>query len=121
MVTCQRMGPDLVEGILESQRNPRRRQQRDMRRVRSDSLGAALALDGDAGLSESDTRLLPVQRDEATTERWRDRKSWMISEPLFPGWLLEGTHHDVARERDLREWRRSAATSPKVEDPVARG
>ena len=61
-------------------------------RVLSDSLGAAPALDGDAGLSESDSRVLPVQLDETTSERWRGWKSLagMISEPLFPDWPLEG-------------------------------
>ena len=66
VVICQRMAPDLVEGMLESlcdswRETLGRRQQRDMGRVLSDSLGAAPALDGDAGLSESDARVLPVQ------------------------------------------------------------
>ena len=87
------MKPDLVEGMLESlcdswRETLGRRQQRDMGRVLSDSLGA-----GPAGLSsESDARVLPVQRDETTSERWRDWKSLsgMISDPLFPDWPLEG-------------------------------
>ena len=90
VVTCQRMKPDLAGGMLESlfdswREALGRRQQRDMGRVLSDSLGACPALGGDAGLSESDARVLLVQRDETTSERWRDWKSLsgMISDP-FP-------------------------------------
>ena len=97
VVTCQRMKPELVEGILENlcdiwRETLGRRQLRDMGRVLGDSLGAAPALDGDGGLSESDARVLPVQRDETTSERWRDWKSLagMICEPLFPDWPLGG-------------------------------
>ena len=97
VVTCQRVKKELVEGILESLCDTWRetlgsRQQRDMGRFLSDSLGAAPALGGEGGLSESDARVLPVQWDETTSERWRDWKSLagMISEPLFPEWPLEG-------------------------------
>ena len=97
VVTCQRMKKDLVEGMLESlcdtwRETLGRRQQRDMGRILSDSLGAAPVLGGEGGLSESDARVLPVQRDEMTQERWRDWKSLagMIGEPLFPDWPLEG-------------------------------
>ena len=48
---------------------------RHKKRFLSDSLGASPALGGDAGLSESDARVLPIQRDETTSERWRDWKS----------------------------------------------
>ena len=97
VVTCERMKTDLAEGILESlcdswRETLGRRQQRDMGRVLSDSLGARPALGGDAGLSESDARVLPDQRDETTSERWRDWKSLsgVISDPFFPDWPLEG-------------------------------
>ena len=38
-------------------------------------LGSGPPLGGEGGLSESDARVLPVQRDETTSERWRDWKS----------------------------------------------
>ena len=61
-------------------------------RILSDSLGAAPVLGNERGLNESDARVLPVQRDEVTQERWRDWKSLagMISDPLFSYWPLEG-------------------------------
>ena len=97
VVTCQRVKKELVEGMFENlcdawRETLGRRQQRDMGRILSDSLGAAPVLGGEGGLSESDARVLPVQRDEMTQERWRDWKSLagMISEPLFPDWPLEG-------------------------------
>ena len=54
VVTCQRMKPELVEGILESlcdtwRETLVRRQQRDMERALGDSLVAAPALDGNGG------------------------------------------------------------------------
>ena len=97
VVTCQRMKKELVVGILENlcdawRETLGRRQQRDMGRILSDSLGAAPVLGNEGGLSEGDARVLPVQRDEVTQERWRDWKSLagMIGEPLFPDWPLEG-------------------------------
>ena len=77
VVTCQRIRKELVERMLENlceiwRETLGRRQQRDMGRILSDSLGAALALGGEGGLNESDARVLPVQRDEMTQERWRD-------------------------------------------------
>ena len=97
VVTCQRMKKELVVGILENlcdtwRETLGRRQQRDMGRILSDSLGATPVLGDAGGLSESDARVLPVQRDEVTQERWRDWKSLagMISEPLFSDWPLEG-------------------------------
>ena len=61
-------------------------------RALADSLGTSPALDGDGGLNGSDARVLLVQRDDTTSERWRDWKSLagMISEPLFQDWPLEG-------------------------------
>ena len=55
VVTCQRVKKELVEGILESlcdtwRETLGRRQQRDMGRFLSDSLGAAPALGGEGGL-----------------------------------------------------------------------
>ena len=52
MVTCQRMKKELVEGMLESvcdawRETLGRRQQRDMGRILSDSLGAAPVVDGE--------------------------------------------------------------------------
>ena len=96
-LTCQRMKKELVDGMLESlcdawRETLGRRQQRDMGRILSDSLGATPVVGGEGGLSESDARVLPVQRDEMTQERWRDWKSLagMIGEPLFPDWPHEG-------------------------------
>ena len=97
VVTCQRVKKELVEGISGSlcdtwRETLGRRQQRDMGRFLSDSLGAASALGGEGGLSESDARVLLVQRDETMSERCRDWKSLagMISEPLFHDWPPEG-------------------------------
>ena len=69
VVTCQRVKKEL-ESLCDTWRETLgRRQQRDMGRFLSDSLGAAPALGGEGDLSENDARVLPVQRDETTSER----------------------------------------------------
>ena len=111
VVTCQRVKKELVEGMLENLcdawRETLGRQQRDMERNLSDSLGAAPVVGGEGGLSESDARVLPVQRDEMTQERWRDWKSLAASRGT--------THCEMAREGDRQEWWRTSPTPLEME------
>ena len=80
VVTCQRVEPDFVEGMLESlcdswRETLGRRQQRDMERVLSDSPGPVLLL----AVMQGSAKVMRVRclfnETRRRRRRWRDWKS----------------------------------------------